>query len=37
MLAVGALEIVVIVVYLMIVGYLGWLGYSRTSSATPQT
>ncbi len=32
--AVGPLEIIIVVVYLMVVGYLGWLGFRRTKSAT---
>ena len=31
--AVGTYQIVVVVVYLMVVGYLGWLGYRRTQGA----
>ncbi|MCD6365508.1 MAG: sodium:solute symporter family protein [Planctomycetes bacterium] len=31
---VGTSDITVIVVYLMLVGYLGWLGYRKTSTAT---
>ncbi len=30
----GAPEIIVVVLYLLIVGYLGWLGFHRTKSAT---
>jgi SSS family solute:Na+ symporter len=29
-----AVEIVVVIVYLLVVGYLGWLGFRRTQSAT---
>ena len=32
--AVGAPEITIVVVYLLVVGYLGWLGYRRTKTAT---
>lgn len=32
--AVGALEIILVVSYLAVVGYLGWLGYRRTHTAT---
>ncbi len=30
----GAVEIIVVVAYLLVVGYLGWLGFSRTKTAT---
>ena len=32
--AVGVTEIIVVVIYLMVVGYLGWLGYRRTKTAS---
>jgi len=32
--SVGPLEIAVMVIYLMVIGYLGWLGFRRTQSAT---
>ncbi len=32
--AVGAVEIIVVIVYLLVVGYLGWLGFRRTRTAT---
>jgi len=31
---VGPLETIIVVVYLLVVGYLGWLGYRRTRSAS---
>ena len=31
---VGPVQIIVVIVYLMVVGYLGWLGFRRTRSAT---
>ncbi len=30
----SALDIVIVIVYLMVIGYLGWLGYRRTKTAT---
>jgi SSS family solute:Na+ symporter len=32
--SVGLIEIVVVVIYMMLIGYLGWLGYRRTRTAT---
>ena len=32
--AVSGLEVVLVLVYLMVVGYLGWLGYRRTKTTT---
>ena len=31
--ALGAVEILIVVLYLMVVGYLGWLGYTKTKTA----
>lgn len=30
----GAADILIVVIYLLVVGYLGWLGYTRTKTAT---